>query len=99
VDSLYVRLKFGIPKSEFQELFGFVNGGELLAQDAVEVVHSTRVVRAGLTGPVQVSDSTVRIANRHKFLEWAKACGRYDDLALDNLEYLICQEIMNEVVQ
>jgi len=98
VDSLYVRLKFGIPNAEFQSLFGFVCAEELLESGAIERIHST--FAQGLKfGAHTLAVATVRIANRHKFLEWAKSCGRYDDLALENLEYLICQEIMNEVAQ
>lgn len=96
MDSLYVRLKFGIPNAEFQELFGFVRGEELLSSGGVLMVHSTLPSYSGLTGAVSVRSSTVVIADRHKFLEWAKSCGLYDDIALDSLEYLICQELMNE---
>lgn len=95
MDSLYVRLKFGIPSAEFQELFGFVRGTDLLTCGAVERIHST--FAQGLkSGAHTLAVSTVRIGDRHKFLEWAKSCGLYDDIALDSLEYLICQEMMNE---
>lgn len=96
MDSLYVRLKFGIPNAEFQELFGFVRAEEILSSGAVERIHSTfaQGLKAGERTVVPVT--TVRIADRHKFLEWAKNCGMYDDIALDSLEYLICQELMNE---
>ena len=89
MDSLYVRLKFGISINEFLNLFEVAHREQLQASGAVTYLHSTET---------EDFRSRAVIADRHKFLEWAKGCGLYDDIALDSLEYLICQEMMNEAV-
>mgnify|MGYP000446816567 CR=1 FL=1 len=85
MDSLYIRLKFGMPVEEFGRIVRQHPNLERLRR-YLQVQESTHPrIKYVLKQPL-------------RFLDWAKTSELYDEAQLENLEWLICQELMKEMV-
>ena len=95
MDSLYVRFKFGMTDWEFAKL-ALLNPKlyDLEFDGAVERYRQT----SNLNGVVSHVGDIYMIKDRHKFIDWAKSCGLYNEADIQNLEYLICGELMKEMM-
>lgn len=92
MDSLYVRFKFGMKSEEFRKLaLQHPKLYDLEFDGAIERVRNFNV------GRFFDIDTTHKLKDRHKFLDWARNSGLYDEKSLDDLEWLICQEMMKEL--
>jgi len=99
VDSLYVRFKFGMSEKEFNklaqehpQLHDLVFDGGIVPKHRFQMRPVLEERGVGFT-----RDGIFYIGDRHKFIDWAKSCGLYGEADIQNLEYLICGELMKEM--
>lgn len=100
MDSLYVRFKFGMSAPEFKKLAKeHPHLYDLVFDGVIEPGHRFQM-RPVLdeNGVGFTRDDLLLIKDRHKFLDWARNSGLYDEKSLDDLEWLICQEMMKEML-
>lgn len=94
MDSLYVRFKFGMKSEEFRKLaLQHPKLNDLEFDGGVELFR----IEAWSNGQMVPAGTLYKLTDRHKFLDWARNSGLYDEKSLDDLEWLICQEMMKEL--
>lgn len=98
MDSLYIRLKFGMPMNEFNRLV--LQYPNLVRLQGSLQVNSQFIEFGSVLGAVNPSRSEPKYVLKQplRFLDWAKTSELYDEAQLENLEWLICQELMKEMV-